>query len=72
MFPSPDDDNEILFDKFVQYQERKLLVKIEDDLYPEYDPVIMEIIEDRDAYKKMILETIYYEYHFPKKYFRRK
>ena len=64
IYPSPDDDNEILFDKFVQYQERKLLDKIEDDLYPEYDPVIMEIIEDRDAYKKMILETIANVYNF--------
>ena len=68
MFPSPDDDNEILFDKFVQYQERKLLDKIEDDLYPEYDPIIMGIIEDRDAYKKMILETIVNVYNFPKRF----
>lgn len=52
------------FDKFVHYEESKLLDKIEDDLYPEYNPEIMQIIEDRKAYRKIILAAIYYEYHF--------
>jgi hypothetical protein len=66
MFPSPDDDNEILFDKFSHYEESKLLDKIEDDLYPEYNPEIMRIIDDRKAYRRMVLETTYNVNHFSK------
>jgi len=57
-------DQEKLFEKFANYEMSKQIDKIEDDLYPEYNPEIMELIEDRQAYRRMILETIYYEYNF--------